>query len=68
MTANIGTIDRAIRFVLAFAAIILLVTRRVHGAFAVVLGIVGIMLLITAFIRFCPLYPVLKMSTAKKEK
>jgi hypothetical protein len=68
MTANIGTIDRAIRFVLAFAAIILLVTRRVHGALAVVLGIVGIMLLITAFIRFCPLYPVLKMSTVKKEK
>jgi hypothetical protein len=68
MTANIGTVDRAIRFILAFVVIILLVTRTVHGALAIVLGIVGLMLLITAFIRFCPLYPVLKMSTIKKPK
>ena len=68
MTANIGTVDRAIRFILAFVAIILLVTRRVHGALAIVLGIVGIMLLITAFVRYCPLYPPLKISTVKKPK
>ncbi len=68
MTANIGTVDRAIRFVLAFVVIILLVTRTVHGVLAVVLGIVGIMLLITAFVRFCRLYPLLKMSTVKKPK
>ena len=68
MTANIGTVDRAIRFILAFVVIILLVTRKVHGALAVVLGIVGIMLLVTAFVRFCGLYPLLKISTVKKEK
>jgi hypothetical protein len=68
MTANIGTVDRAIRFVLAFVVIILLVTRTVHGALAIVLGIVGLMLLITAFVRYCPLYPALKMSTIKKPK
>jgi hypothetical protein len=68
MKANIGTVDRAIRFVLAFVVIILLVTRRVHGALAVVLGIVGFMLLITAFVRVCPLYPIFKMSTIKKPK
>ncbi len=68
MTANIGTVDRVIRFVLAFVAIILLVTGRVHGALAVIVGIVGIALLITAFIKFCPLYPLLKISTVKKAK
>jgi hypothetical protein len=68
MKANIGTVDRAIRFVLVFVVIILLVTRRVHGALAVVLGIVGFMLLITAFVRVCPLYPIFKMSTIKKPK
>jgi hypothetical protein len=68
MTANIGTVDRAIRFVLAFVAIILIVTRQVHGVLAIVLGIVGLMLLITAFIRYCALYPLLKMSTVKKTK
>jgi len=68
MTANIGTVDRAIRFLLAFVAIILLVTRRVHGALAIILGIIGIGLLITAFVRYCPLYPPLKISTIKKAK
>jgi hypothetical protein len=68
MTANIGTVDRAIRFVLAFVVIILLVTRKVHGVLAIVLGIVGIMLLITAFIRYCGLYSILKTSTVKKAK
>lgn len=68
MAANIGTVDRAIRFVLAFVVIILLVTRTVHGALAVVLGIVGAMLLVTAFVRVCPLYPLLKISTMKKPK
>ncbi len=68
MTANIGTVDRAIRFLLAFVAIILLVTGRVHGALAVIVGVVGLALLITAFVRFCPLYPLLKISTVKKAK
>jgi hypothetical protein len=68
MTANIGTVDRAIRFLLAFIIVILLVTGRVHGALAVVLGIVGGILLITAFIRICCLYTLLKISTVKKTK
>lgn len=68
MTANIGTVDRAIRFVLAFVIVILLVTGTVHGALAIVLGIIGAMLLVTAFIRFCGLYPLLKISTVKKPK
>lgn len=68
MTANIGTIDRALRFLVALVVIILLVTRTVNGALAVVLGIIGAALLITAFVRYCPLYPVLKISTLKKPK
>jgi hypothetical protein len=68
MKANIGTVDRAIRFLLAFVVVILLVTGRVHGVLAIVLGIVGGLLLITAFGRYCPLYPPLKISTTKKAK
>jgi len=40
----------------------------VHGALAVIIGIIGIGLLITAFVRYCPLYPPLKISTVKKPK
>jgi len=68
MTANMGKADRMIRYLLVLVIILLFVTRRVHGALAIILGIVGIMLLITAFLSYCPLYPVLKISTVKKAK
>jgi hypothetical protein len=68
MTANIGTVDRAIRFIAAFVILILIVTHKVSGTAAIVLGIIGAALLVTAFIRYCGLYSVLKTSTMKKAK
>jgi hypothetical protein len=68
MTANVGTVDRMIRFVRVFIILILIVTRTVHGALAIVLGIIGALLLITAFTRYCLLYTLLKTSTMKKPK
>jgi hypothetical protein len=68
MTANVGSVDRAIRYLLVLVIIVLFATGRVHGALAIILGIVGLMLLITAFIKYCPLYPVLRISTVKKQK
>jgi len=68
MTANVGKVDRMVRYLFVLVIILLLVARRVHGALAIILGIVGIMLLITAFLNYCPLYPVLKISTVKKAK
>ena len=65
VTANIGKVDRGIRYLLALVVIVLLVTRRVHGALAIVLGIVGAMLLITAFINYCALYPMLGIKKTK---
>ncbi|HVO76524.1 MAG TPA: DUF2892 domain-containing protein [Candidatus Bathyarchaeia archaeon] len=66
MTANIGKIDRGIRYLLALVALILVVTRRVSGPLAVVVGIIGAALLITAFINYCWLYTLLGISTSKK--
>ena len=68
MQANVGSIDRAIRYLLVLVIVLLFASSRVHGVLAVVLGIVGLMLLITAFIRYCPLYPLLRISTVKKQK
>jgi len=68
MTANVGTVDRAIRFILAFIILILIVTKTVHGTLAIVLGIIGAVALITAFVRYCGLYQILKTSTVKKPK
>jgi hypothetical protein len=68
VTANIGKIDRGIRYLLALVVLILIVTRRVHGTLAIVLGIIGAVLLITAFINYCGLYSVLGISTTRKAK
>jgi hypothetical protein len=68
MQANMGKADRIIRYIVVLVIIVLFVTRRIHGALAVVLGIIGIVLLLTAFVNFCPLYRILGISTAKKEK
>ena len=68
MQANMGSIDRAIRYLLVLVIVLLFATGKVHGALAVVLGAVGLVLLITAFIRYCPLYSVLRTSTLKKQR
>jgi hypothetical protein len=62
MKTNVGGIDRILR-VLAGLALI---------AWAAVLGgpvwaWIGVVPLATGLIGFCPVYPILKLSTAKKE-
>lgn len=65
MTANESSLDRIIRLVVGIAALV--------GAFAVGLGslggiilaVVGVVMLVTAAVGFCPLYRVFGMSTCK---
>ncbi len=60
MKPNIGTIDRALRIILGLGLI----------AYGIVnhswLGAIGAVPLLTAFIRFCPLYAPLGISTCGK--
>lgn len=61
MKTNIGNIDRSLRLV-AGAAIL--------GAgfyFKSWWGLVGLVPIVTALIRFCPLYPLLGISTCKRD-
>lgn len=61
MKTNIGNIDRSLRL-LAGAAIL--------GAgfyFKSWWGLVGLVPLFTALVRFCPLYPLLGISTCKRD-
>lgn len=61
-----GLPDRIIRIALATIAPILYVTDNVSGIFAVVLlGISGFLLL-TSFIKFCPLYIPFGINTEQK--
>ena len=55
---NVGTIDRALRAVLGAIALALVVTGP-RSAW----GFLGLVLLVTAAIGFCPIYAVLGVST-----
>ncbi|MBB6177072.1 hypothetical protein HNQ82_001903 [Anoxybacillus tengchongensis] len=62
MKANVGSVDRMIRFVLGIA---LLGLFFLEGNIKYV-GILGVVLIATAFIRFCPLYVPFRINTTKK--
>jgi hypothetical protein len=60
MKANVGNADRAIRIVLGLALLSLLFLLEGNARF---IGLVGIVPLLTATIRFCPLYAILCVNT-----
>jgi len=62
MTKNVGTIDKVLRIVVGLAII-------AYGVFSQSLvGIIGIVPLGTALIGWCPLYPILGISTCSKNE
>ncbi len=68
MKPNIGQTDRIIRF--AVGAILLLIGALVANALTatlqIILVLLGAILLVTAALRFCPLYLPFKFNTLKK--
>ncbi len=66
MKKNMGTIDRAVRFLVAVLIAILYFTNQISGIAAIILGIFAIVFLVTSFMSSCPLYLPLKLSTIKK--
>jgi hypothetical protein len=65
MKLNESNTDRIIR---AVAGVVLLYLGFgvLSGALAIVADVLGVVLLLTGAIGFCPLYAVLKLSTLKK--
>jgi hypothetical protein len=68
MVKNIGTADKVIRLLLVAVAVILFATKVISGVLAIIVGVIALMLLLTTFMSYCALYPLLKVSTRKKEK
>ena len=70
MLANVGLTDRAIRFGVGLLLVLAPVSELIglSLSFPVVVGavIIGIVLLSTAFFRFCPLYRMLGTSTCER--
>jgi hypothetical protein len=62
MPRNIGSLDRIIRAVIGVALIALAVVD--HGPIRW-LGLIGIVLLVTASVRFCPAYWLMRVKTLR---
>lgn len=69
MSPNIGSVDRILRAIIGLALIVGTFIPSLPLAGAPVLQaialIVGLVLLLTALVRFCPLYRLLGVSTCK---
>lgn len=65
MKANMGSIDRILRIIVALVFFTLKLTGIVEGTAALVLVILGVVFLLTAAVSFCPLYLPFKISTKK---
>jgi hypothetical protein len=68
MKKNMGTIDRAIRFLVAVVIAILYFTDQITGTAAIILGIIAVVFLLTSLVSFCPAYLPLGLSTAKESE
>jgi hypothetical protein len=68
MKKNMGAADRWIRIVLAVVIAILYFGDQISGILGAVLGIVALILLLTSFLGFCPLYVPFKIATVKKQQ
>jgi len=63
MKSNVGGIDRVLRITAGLALIALALTG-VIGAW----GWIGVVPLLTGLVRFCPVYPLLGLSTCPARK
>lgn len=62
-----GSIDRIIRILTAIIVAVLYFTGVVSGTLEIVLLVAAGVFLFTGFISFCPLYPILGISTCSKK-
>ena len=61
MKKNMGSLDRTLRII---AGVIIVVLGLVYQSWW---GLIGLILLLTAFVGFCPIYAPFKISTKKQQ-
>jgi len=66
MKTNVGIIDRVIRILVAVIIIGLYFANIITGTLAIVLLVLAGVFILTALIRFCPLYLPFGITTWKK--
>jgi Inner membrane protein YgaP-like, transmembrane domain len=56
MTKNMGTVDRAVRVLIAIIVAVLYFTGQIGGVLAGVLGALSLVFVLTSLMGSCPLY------------
>lgn len=67
MKRNMGFVDSLIRIFAALLIIVLFLTKTITGILGVVLLVVAGIFLLTAVVRFCPIYLPFGIKTIKKD-
>lgn len=67
MKANMGTVDKAARIIIALVIAVLYFTKVITGTWAIIFGVLAIVFVFTSFISFCPLYLPFGISTRKRK-
>jgi len=63
MKANMNTIDRIIRTIIAIVAAVLYYQGIITGAVGITLLVIAAVFLLTSLFKFCPIYAVFGVST-----
>ncbi|MGE5602184.1 MAG: DUF2892 domain-containing protein [Nitrososphaerales archaeon] len=63
MKGNESNLDRIIRGILGVALLLVAFLAVPTGALQIVLAVIGVVLLVTGAVGFCPLYRILGLST-----
>ncbi|MDY6847452.1 MAG: DUF2892 domain-containing protein [Chloroflexota bacterium] len=66
MKKNMGSTDKIIRIALAVLVAILYFTNVISGTWAIILGVLAIVFLVTSLVGVCPLYQLFGISTRKE--
>ncbi len=67
MKPNMGTIDKAIRILLALVVVVLYFTHLISGTVAIILLVLAGVFILTSLVSFCPLYFPFGLSSKPKE-
>ena len=68
MEKNVGTIDKAIRLVVAVAIAVLFYTGVISGILGIVLLILAVVFVLVSLFSICPLYLPFGINTGRKRK
>jgi hypothetical protein len=66
MKKNMGVVDRIIRLSIVALVAVLYFTNVISGTWAIILGILAVIFLLTSLVGVCPLYMPFGFSTRKK--